>query len=173
MSAVSQPARARVLVIDDDKNIRSMMSLCLSDAGCAVTAVASTVAAVDALRRQHYDLAFLELRLGEESGLDAIPLQLAQRAQLAVVERAVILWPGRILSPFFKGGRFAGSILTLTRPGMRLLRDTERTPDGSTCVSSVVPEYYARCGSVDLDRARTRGGVGGSQSGARSYVSPR
>jgi NtrC-family two-component system response regulator AlgB len=74
-----------VLVVDDEKNIRAMMSLCLSDVGCAVVAVASAAAAVDALRRQAYDLAFLDLRLADTDGLDLIPALLAERPELAIV----------------------------------------------------------------------------------------
>jgi len=75
----------RVLVIDDEKNIRSMLSVCLGDAGFAVTAVASAPAALDALRRQAYDLAFLDLRLAEANGLELISELLAESPQLAII----------------------------------------------------------------------------------------
>jgi NtrC-family two-component system response regulator AlgB len=82
------PAAARplsVLVIDDEKNIRTTLTVCLEGAGCAVTAVASAEAALAAALRDPYDLAFLDLRLGEQNGLDLIPRLLAARAELAVV----------------------------------------------------------------------------------------
>jgi NtrC-family two-component system response regulator AlgB len=85
MAAAPDPPRARVLVIDDEKNIRTMLSLCLGDAGCAVTAVPSASAAIDAVRHQVYDLAFLDLRLADTNGLDLIPMLLAERPQLAIV----------------------------------------------------------------------------------------
>ena len=78
-------AAPMVLVIDDEKNIRTMLSLCLQECGCDVTAVASADAAVAALARQPFDLAFLDLRLGEANGLDALPQLLAERAELTVV----------------------------------------------------------------------------------------
>jgi NtrC-family two-component system response regulator AlgB len=73
------------LVVDDEKNIRTTISLCLEEMGCTANTVASGTAALDALERSHFDLAFLDLRLGEESGLTVLPRLLAARPELAVV----------------------------------------------------------------------------------------
>ena len=62
-----------ILVIDDEKNIRATLALCLEGMGCKVTAVPSAPAALAALSRQAFDLAFLDLRLGETNGLDVLP----------------------------------------------------------------------------------------------------
>jgi NtrC-family two-component system response regulator AlgB len=75
----------RILVIDDEKNIRTTLSLCLEQLGCQVTAVPSAQSALNALAEQHYDLAFLDIRLGELSGLDLIPKLLADCPNLLVV----------------------------------------------------------------------------------------
>jgi len=75
----------RVLVIDDEKNIRATLSLCLEQIGCQVTAVSSDKNALDALTQQAYDLAFLDVRLGEASGLDLIPKLIADCPNLLVV----------------------------------------------------------------------------------------
>ena len=77
--------RLRVLVIDDEKNIRATFSLCLEQAGCQVTAVSSGESALDALTQQAYDLAFLDVRLGDTSGLDLIPKLIADCPNLLVV----------------------------------------------------------------------------------------
>ena len=74
-----------VLVIDDEKNIRTMLSVCLEEAGCIVTAVSSAEAALDALRHQPFELAFLDLRLGDVNGLEVIPKLLAESPQLSIV----------------------------------------------------------------------------------------
>lgn len=74
-----------VLVIDDEKNIRTTLSLCLEGVGCQVAAVVSADAAVAALGRQAFDLAFLDLRLGEIDGLDVLPRLLAERPELTIV----------------------------------------------------------------------------------------
>jgi NtrC-family two-component system response regulator AlgB len=74
-----------VLVIDDEKNIRATLTLCLEGMGCKVTAVAAAEAAVAALNRQAFDLAFLDLRLGETNGLDVLPQLLTESPDLTVV----------------------------------------------------------------------------------------
>ncbi len=74
-----------VLVVDDEKNIRTTLTVCLEGMGFTVTAVGTSAAALAALERGHYDAAFLDLRLGEESGLDVLPQLLAARAGLSVV----------------------------------------------------------------------------------------
>jgi NtrC-family two-component system response regulator AlgB len=75
----------RILVIDDEKNIRATLSLCLEQLACQVTAVSSAEAALNALARQPYDLAFLDVRLGDSSGLDLIAKLLADCPNLLVV----------------------------------------------------------------------------------------
>ena len=77
--------KLRVLVIDDEKNIRATLSLCLEQLGCVVTAVSTPEAALAALRQQPFDLAFLDLRLGESSGLDLIPKLLTADGGLQVI----------------------------------------------------------------------------------------
>jgi NtrC-family two-component system response regulator AlgB len=79
------PQKLRVLIIDDEKNIRATLSLCLEQLECTVTAVSSPEAALAALRQQPYDLAFLDLRLGESNGLDLIPKLLTTNAGLQVI----------------------------------------------------------------------------------------
>lgn len=74
-----------VLVIDDEKNIRVTLSMCLEGMGCHVTAVGSAEAALGAVARQAFDLAFLDLRLGDTNSLDLLPQLLAQRPELTVV----------------------------------------------------------------------------------------
>ena len=78
-------ARLRVLVIDDEKNIRTTLGFCLEQAGCRVTAVASPDGALEALSQQAYDLAFLDIRLGQSSGLDLIAKLIADCPNLMVV----------------------------------------------------------------------------------------
>jgi DNA-binding NtrC family response regulator len=74
-----------VLVIDDEKNIGATLSVCLEQAGCQVTAVRSADDALKARAQQGYDLAFLDLRLGEASGMDLIPKLLADCPNLLIV----------------------------------------------------------------------------------------
>jgi two-component system, NtrC family, response regulator AlgB len=79
------PYSLRILIVDDEKNIRTTLTLCVEEMGCRARAVASPEAAVEALQREVFDLAFLDLRLAEGSGLDLLPRLLALRPDLAVV----------------------------------------------------------------------------------------
>ena len=75
----------RALVIDDEKNIRTTLSMCLEGLGCEVKAVGSGEAALAAQLARAFDLAFVDLRLGPESGLDLIPKLLEASPHLAIV----------------------------------------------------------------------------------------
>src|SRR5438067_5137843 len=75
----------RVLVVDDERNIRKTLAVCLESLGCAVTECGSASAAVDSLARLPHDLAFVDLRLGKESGLDLLASLLAERPALEVI----------------------------------------------------------------------------------------
>jgi NtrC-family two-component system response regulator AlgB len=75
----------RVLVVDDERNIRATLTMCLEGIRCAVTAVGTSDAALGAAERTAFDVCFLDLRLGEENGLELLPRLLALRPQLAVI----------------------------------------------------------------------------------------
>ena len=72
-------------MIDDEKNIRATLSLCLEQMNCEVTAAASAEGALAALAQRPYDLAFVDLRLGDTSGLDLLPKLLGEAPNLRVV----------------------------------------------------------------------------------------
>jgi len=74
-----------VLVVDDERNIRTTLAICLEGFGCQVTEAARPAAALEMLRLSPFDLAFVDLRLGAESGLDLVPRLLAERPGLDVV----------------------------------------------------------------------------------------
>lgn len=75
----------RTLVVDDERNIRMTLALCLDSLGCKVEQAANSAAALDALRVVPFNVAFCDLRLGQESGLDLVPRLLAERPGLDVV----------------------------------------------------------------------------------------
>jgi two-component system, NtrC family, response regulator AlgB len=86
----SQPApelsaKLRVLIVDDEKNIRTTLSLCLEQMDCYVKAVSSVDGALAALRHEPFDVVFLDLRLGEANGLEIIPKLLAESTELMIV----------------------------------------------------------------------------------------
>ncbi len=66
--------RLSVLVVDDEANIRRTLAVCLETRGHRVTAVPDAAGALAETGRRSFDLIFLDLRLGTESGLDLIPV---------------------------------------------------------------------------------------------------
>ena len=79
------PGPDRVLVIDDERNIRAMVRVCLEQAGCQVREAGTAEAALAALSAAPADVALVDLKLGDRSGLDLLPLLLAENADLDVV----------------------------------------------------------------------------------------
>ncbi len=75
----------RVLIVDDEKNIRATLAVCVEGLGAEALAVGTGDAALAAIGRQPYDLAFVDLALGTESGLDLLPKLLGEEASLAIV----------------------------------------------------------------------------------------
>ncbi len=85
MTAATPAPQARVLIIDDEKNIRTTLAVCLESLGCAVSQAATSAEALQQLQRGAFDLAFLDLRLGQENGLNLLGQVLAARPRLQVV----------------------------------------------------------------------------------------
>jgi NtrC-family two-component system response regulator AlgB len=81
----AETAGLHVLIVDDEANIRKTLTVCLESAGHRVTAVGNTKDALVEANRQVFDLAFVDLRLGTESGLDLIPALLAACPWLKIV----------------------------------------------------------------------------------------
>lgn len=75
----------KVLVVDDESNIRKTLSYCLSAAGHEVIAVGTAADAEEEARRQPINLAFIDLRLGESNGMDLIPVLLADSPWIRIV----------------------------------------------------------------------------------------
>src|SRR3989339_803500 len=87
VSSLKSPpvAKLRVLVVDDEKNIRVTLAAYLEGMGCRVMAVATAGAALSVLESQTFDLAFLDLRLKEMSSLELLPKLLSISPRLFVV----------------------------------------------------------------------------------------
>ncbi|NVJ10673.1 sigma-54-dependent Fis family transcriptional regulator [Myxococcus sp. AM001] len=75
----------RVLVVDDERNIRHTLRVCLEGFGCEVREAATPEAALAALAQGPADLAFVDLRLGTASGMELLPRLLAESPHLDVV----------------------------------------------------------------------------------------
>ena len=67
------PRALRVLVVDDERNDRETLSAALKLLGCRVDMAENREGALGRARGEPYDLAFLDLMLGTESGVDLVP----------------------------------------------------------------------------------------------------
>ncbi|MFH0727458.1 MAG: sigma-54 dependent transcriptional regulator [Pseudomonadota bacterium] len=74
-----------VLIVDDEPNIRKTLTVCLESRGHRVTAVGNVRDARVEADRQVFDLAFVDLRLGTENGLELIPSLLGACPWLKIV----------------------------------------------------------------------------------------
>ena len=75
----------RLLIIDDEENIRRTTTVVLEAMGHEAAGADSGAAAVKQLESDHFDIAFLDLKLRGESGLDLLPELLKLNPQLEVV----------------------------------------------------------------------------------------
>ena len=73
------------LIVDDDPGVRQSLRLCLEADGARALGVGSTQAALDALGRGRFDVVLLDLWLGSESGIDAIPDMLRVQPSASIV----------------------------------------------------------------------------------------
>lgn len=89
MDATAGPATPmpalRVLVVDDERTIRATLGMFLESLGCRVHAVADARSALELASRERFDLAFLDVRLGDARGTDALAPLLAANPGLTVV----------------------------------------------------------------------------------------
>jgi two-component system, NtrC family, response regulator AlgB len=66
-------SKLKVLVVDDETNIRKTISICLEIEGCQVRSVSNFDDALGEIKQNVFDVAFLDIRLGTRNGLDLIP----------------------------------------------------------------------------------------------------
>ncbi|MBI2422677.1 MAG: sigma-54-dependent Fis family transcriptional regulator [Candidatus Hydrogenedentes bacterium] len=83
-SQTSTPS-LNVLIVDDEANIRKTLGICLDTRGHRTTAVSNVRDALAEAERQVFDLVFVDLRLGTDSGLDLIPSLLTASPWLKIV----------------------------------------------------------------------------------------
>jgi NtrC-family two-component system response regulator AlgB len=74
-----------ILIIDDDPGIRSTLGTALETMGHRVETASNRVVAERKMRDESFEVAFLDIRLGTENGLDMLPDLLRLSPRLAVV----------------------------------------------------------------------------------------
>ena len=83
MEATGQSGR--ILLVDDEAAILRTFRYCLEDEGYQVTTANSSAQTENLLQRQVFDLCFLDLRLGDENGLDVLAQMRVQAPWMRVV----------------------------------------------------------------------------------------
>jgi two-component system, NtrC family, response regulator AlgB len=78
-------ARFSVLIVDDEKNIRHALRVCLESLDAEVSEAGSAPTALEAIGRSVFDVVFLDLRIGTQSGLDLIPQLLAENPNVVII----------------------------------------------------------------------------------------
>ncbi len=63
---------ARILVVDDDENIRKVLLAILSDEGYDVESVGTAKSAIDKTRRKQFNLALIDVRLPDIEGIELL-----------------------------------------------------------------------------------------------------
>ncbi|MCA9899962.1 MAG: response regulator [Anaerolineales bacterium] len=72
MNGVREQNKQKLLLVEDDPNLRSTMSVVLQRAGFGVETAVSLLAAREQLQTKQFDLILLDLDLSGESGLPLI-----------------------------------------------------------------------------------------------------
>ena len=77
----------RILVVDDEANIRLTLGMCLEAEGHSVVAYGNIHDALEEITRRVFDLVFLDVRLGMDNGLEFLPILRAESpwAQVIVI----------------------------------------------------------------------------------------
>jgi len=75
----------KILIIDDETSLRRTLRIALESMGHAAAEARDARQALDALERERFDAAFLDLRLGQEQGLDLLPELLHVAPDLDVI----------------------------------------------------------------------------------------
>ena len=104
---------ARILVADDDVDIRELVEFKLSTLGHEIVAVSDGAAAIDACKERRPDLAVLDVMMPGMSGLDAIR---AIRNDPAMAGIPVILLTARAQESDVETGFDSGADDYITKP---------------------------------------------------------
>jgi NtrC-family two-component system response regulator AlgB len=75
----------RVLIIDDEANIRKLTAVALEDMGYETADAEDGATALEQLSAAHFDVAFLDLRLHDEDGMELLPKLLQNTPHLVVI----------------------------------------------------------------------------------------
>jgi DNA-binding NtrC family response regulator len=75
----------KILIVDDEINVRKLYSEELQGEGYHTVSAANVAEALETVEREDPDLVILDIKLGEESGIDALMKIAKQRKRLPVI----------------------------------------------------------------------------------------
>jgi two-component system response regulator HydG len=84
-SVVTDPQPTRVLVVDDEPSLLRALELLLRRAGCHVVALESPTAAAQRLLEEDFDVALLDVKMAELSGLELLEQLKRRRPEVEAV----------------------------------------------------------------------------------------
>ena len=98
-------ARARILVVDDDEVIRSLVKETLEEEGHTVVTAGTSVEGLDCVKRWDFDLVFLDLKMPDMDGAELLKQLRSIKPRLSVT--IITGYPGsEMMEKAFKQGPF-------------------------------------------------------------------
>jgi NtrC-family two-component system response regulator AlgB len=148
-------SKLRILVVDDTPSICRMLSVLLTADGHEVETAETLSAALSAAARRSFDMVFLDLKLGDDNGMDAIAPLLASSPWLRIV---VITAYGAVDSAVEAMKRGASDYLSksLTPAMVRLVIKRMAELQAQTRRNAALQEALATAGpAADFDTTST------------------
>ncbi len=76
---------AKILIVDDEANIRALYETELEDDGYEVRSASSAEEALDILSKENFDLVILDIRMPGENGISALEKMMVKNRDLPVL----------------------------------------------------------------------------------------
>ncbi|RUR30153.1 response regulator [Vreelandella andesensis] len=163
---------ARILVVEDDKDVANLLSIMLSGAGYHVDIAFNGTEALNSLQNKHYDLVSLDLTLPDTSGLDVIRRlrEHPNTADLPIIVVSAKVEQGRLaingdatnidwLAKPIDQHQLIGMVqrqLSAKREHHPRILHVEDDPDLHEVVSAMAGESFTFEAAHTLEKARTR-----------------
>lgn len=113
--------RKRLLCVEDNEDILFMLTAILGRAGYDAESAGGHAQALEAARREHFDLFILDTKLGDESGLD-----LCRELRAAQPEARVIFYSAAVYDSDREAALAAGACAYVAKPGTAELVEAVR-----------------------------------------------
>jgi FixJ family two-component response regulator len=95
VGVVMSQSQVRILVVDDERNIRKNLAMVLDAAGYMVDMSGDGEDALTKCKNSHYDIAFVDIQMPKMGGLELLRYLHALRPKMAVVILTAYGTPGR------------------------------------------------------------------------------